>query len=206
MTSRSEVAELTARIVADRWTHGDDRTRKLAGGDVAGARGRRTSVGRRRCRAVARRAAHSPTRAMCSGSGVPSAVPVPVAETGILAGWSLAAAGLAIPDGPTTLAVAPERRRRRHVARRERAPGHDAEPGAVGLPRLPPRRRVRGRRPRPRRARTNQHGRGHARSQPRGGSRDHVAVDLVLDDQQVAVLPDGVETERPSPPPTAALS
>ena len=34
------------------------------------------------------------------------AVPVPVAETGVLAGWTLAAGGLTVPDGPTTLAVA----------------------------------------------------------------------------------------------------
>ncbi|HYH29685.1 MAG TPA: acyl-CoA dehydrogenase family protein, partial [Pseudonocardia sp.] len=33
------------------------------------------------------------------------AAPVPLAETGLLAGWALAAAGLALPAGPATVAV-----------------------------------------------------------------------------------------------------
>jgi len=105
--SRSEVAELTAKIVSDRWTNGD----RHHGRDWPDATWRALAdAGLPWVGVDAERGGSGGTFAdACDvlwelGAG---AVPVPVAETGMLAGWVLAAAGLAVPDGPTTFAVAP---------------------------------------------------------------------------------------------------
>ncbi len=191
MMSRSEVAELTARIVADRWTNGDDRT-----GDWPEATWRALAdAGLPWVGVDADRGGSGGTLAdACDvlwelGAG---AVPVPVAETGILAGWTLAAAGMAVPDGPTTLAVAPggdglarHDGGARLVTTLTRVPwathashivvvcaGDEGDHLALV----------------PTAAVVVTPGRNLARE-----PRDHVDVDVVLDREQVAVLPDGID-------------
>lgn len=193
--TRSEVSDveaLTARIVADRWTNGDDRRedgwpegtwRALADAglpwvgvdDAAGGSGGTLADA---CDVL-------------WPLGV-AAVPLPVAETGILAGWVLAAAGLEVPDGPTTIAIGVAgddlqvRNGRWHltaclerVAWAERAAlivavcGSDGGDQVVVL------------RPGDR---TVVPGRNLA-----GEPRDQVVVDAVLGDDQLAPLPDGMD-------------
>lgn len=193
--TRSEVSEveaLTARIVADRWTNGDDRReegwpegtwRALADAglpwvgvdDAAGGSGGTLADA---CDVL------WPLGA--------AAVPLPVAETGILASWVLAAAGLEVPDGPTTIAMGSARDHLHHrkgrwhltarlerVAWAERAAlivvvcGSDNGDQVVVL------------RPEDR---TVVPGRNLA-----GEPRDQVIVDTLLRDDQVVPLPGGID-------------
>jgi acyl-CoA dehydrogenase len=106
MSGRSEVRELTARIIADRFTNGDERDHDwpdftwngLADAGLPWV-GIDTDLG----------GSGGSLADACDvlweiGAG---AVPVPYAETSILAGWLFAVAGLGVPEGPTTLGVVP---------------------------------------------------------------------------------------------------
>lgn len=188
----SEVEALTARIVADRWTNGDDRRQEgwPDGTWRALADAGLPWVG-------VDNAAGGSGGTLADACDVlwplgAAAVPLPVAETGVLAGWVLAAAGLEVPDGPITIAfgVAGEHLQKRNgrwqltarlerVAWAERAAlivvvcGSDDGDQVVAL------------RPEDR---TIVPGRNLA-----GEPRDQVIVDTLLGDDQVVPLPYGID-------------
>lgn len=192
----SEVADLAAQIVAARWVPSQDRRsggwpeqtwRALLDAGLVG-------IG---------------IDAAAGGSGGTlvdacevlwvlgaAAVPLPVAETGLLAGWVLAAAGLRLPEGPASLAFAPQHtslqreggtwRLRTRLARvpwAERAAtivawctGADGADRVVSLY--------------PRNV-TISSGRNLA-----GEPRDDVVVNCALDDSQVTAAPQGIDRAR----------
>ncbi|MDT3442200.1 acyl-CoA dehydrogenase family protein [Pseudofrankia sp. BMG5.37] len=192
--TRSEVAALTARIVADCWTNGDER--------LKGAWPERTwlalaDAGLPWVGVDAEGGGSGGTVAdACDvlwelGAG---AVPLPVAETGLLASWVLAAAGLAIPQGPTTIAVASgnhllraDGRRWRLDAPLTRVPFAERASLIVAVCGTDDGDRVVTLRPRDV---TITAGRNLA-----GEARDRVAVDVPIDDDQVVPLPPGVDRE-----------
>ena len=104
---RSEIADLTAQIVAARWASSRERR---TGDWPAQTWQALTEAGLLGIGIDPNTGGSGGTLADAAevlwtlGS---AGIPLPVAETGVLAGWLLATAGLPLPDGPATVAVAP---------------------------------------------------------------------------------------------------